>query len=185
MKDGDLENVSGVLFLIAAFMAFMSISVFPAFLQDRSVFMKERVNNSFSVLSYNVGSVLAGIPFIALFTLASTLFCYPCLQLNGDDARYRSHHEPFATLLCAESIVYFVAATTPLLTVDIPDGWRWVHHIGFLSYFFRSFMVNELRDRTVGEDLDTELFGFTGFEAHSEPRDLGMLSVGTTCGIWI
>ncbi len=41
----NVDNIAGALFFVAAFMAFMSISVLPAFLEDKAIVTAERVFN--------------------------------------------------------------------------------------------------------------------------------------------
>jgi len=169
---GDFNSVSRVLAFVPAFMAFMSISVMPAFLEELHVFLKERLNHNYGMASYSISSVLANMPSVLLLSGCSTAILYPCLQLNtsSTDKVFIFFVNLFVTLLCAESAVYMIAAFTRSLLVgiavvamlfcifmmaeglfiqreDLPSVWWWVHYLGFQSYSFRNFMVNEFSGR--------------------------------------
>ena len=179
LSAGEIANISGVLFFIAAFMAFMSISVLPAFLEDKAIFVKERSNGAYGVGSHSLAGMLVSLPFIFLLSLAAGTTCYFCLALNPGDGRYFLFvMNLFVTLAVAESICLLIATVVPFFIVgiaagafafgafmvvegffikvdDIPAAWRWMHWVAFHSYSFANFMFIEFDGRTIKADPDT------------------------------
>ncbi|CAK4913822.1 unnamed protein product, partial [Aphanomyces euteiches] len=60
------EDLTALLFYVQAFLVFMSVAVLPFFIEQRSVFNRERANNSLSVLSYVIANFIAALPGIFL-----------------------------------------------------------------------------------------------------------------------
>ena len=85
---GEIANIAGVLFFIATFMAFMSISVLPAFLEDKAIFVKDRANGAYGVGPYSLAGMLISLPFIFLLSVAAGSICYFCLGLNPGNGRF-------------------------------------------------------------------------------------------------
>eukprot|EP01043_Picozoa_sp_COSAG02_P016925 COSAG02_NODE_756_length_17532_cov_5.673550_2_plen_609_part_00 len=173
---GEIANVAGVLFFIAAFMAFMSISVLPAFLEDKAIFVKDRANGAYGVGPYSLAGMLISLPFIFLLSVAAGSICYFCLGLNPGDGRFFLFiMNLFVTLAVAESICLLIATVVPFFIVgiaagafafgafmvvegffikvdDIPAAWRWMHWVAFHSYSFANFMYIEFDGRTIKAD---------------------------------
>jgi hypothetical protein len=81
---------------------FMSISVLPAYLEERAIFISERANGRYrcagtwkvydvtlalrahpcSVLAYMAGHTLVEIPFVALLAMMASIICYWLINLN-------------------------------------------------------------------------------------------------------
>lgn len=166
-----------MLFFIAAFMAFMSISVLPAFLEDKTIFVKERANGAYGVAQHALAGMLVSLPFIFLLSLSAGSICYYCLALNPGDGRFVLFiANLFVTLAVAESICLLIATVVPFFIVgiaagaftfgafmvvegffikvaDIPAAWRWMHWVAFHSYSFANFMFIEFDGRVIGADL--------------------------------
>ena len=150
VKAGDIPNMAGVLFFIAAFMAFMSISVLPAFLEDKTIMIKERANGWYGAFTYSLSTFLVALPFIFLLALIVGSICFGCLSLNNTDGRYILFIvNLFVTLTVAESVIALISTVVPFFIVgiaagafvfggfmivegffiklaDIPLGWRWM-----------------------------------------------------------
>lgn len=58
LKHGDVQNLCGVLFFMAAFLAFMQVSIIPTFLEDKLIMIKEKTNGCYSLSAYFVGNFL-------------------------------------------------------------------------------------------------------------------------------
>lgn len=54
----------------------MSISAFPAFVEDLKVFVRERLNGYYGVGSFVVSNTLASMPFIALISICASASVY-------------------------------------------------------------------------------------------------------------
>mmetsp|Transcript_3796 Transcript_3796/g.571 ORF Transcript_3796/g.571 Transcript_3796/m.571 type:complete len:99 (+) Transcript_3796:149-445(+) len=55
LKAGDVQNMSGVLFFMAAFLAFMQVSIIPSYLEDKHIMIKEKNNGCYSLGTYVIG----------------------------------------------------------------------------------------------------------------------------------
>lgn len=48
----------------AAFLSFMSVAYIPSFLEDRSLFIKERANGLYGPISFMISNFITGAPFL-------------------------------------------------------------------------------------------------------------------------
>ena len=78
----DVYSITALLFFVVAFLTFMSISAFPAFVEDMKVFTRERLNGYYGVGSFVLANTAASVPFIAGIALFSSLPVYFIARLN-------------------------------------------------------------------------------------------------------
>lgn len=164
-------DIVGVLFFVAAFMVFMSVSVLPAFLEEKAVFVRERANGSYSVPAFVIAHTIVDVPFMALQALVCGSIVYWLVGLNAAWDRFLFFLlDLFVSFMVAESIMLLVSAVVPVAIVGIALGamiygafmivqgffvklenigwwWRWMHWIGMHSYSFSAFMYNEFHGR--------------------------------------
>lgn len=157
------NDISVLLFGAHAFFVFMSVAVVPFFVEERAVFLRERVNSSLNVCSYVAANFLAAIPgMFAMSLIVSCLLvflvglkCFGYFLLNI-----------FLSLLVAESMMRVVGAASPHGIIGlvvgasifglfmlcegfmvpkraIPDYWVWVYYLAFHTYAFETFMHKE------------------------------------------
>ena len=172
-KSCDFQNTAGNLFFAAAFFSFMSISVLPAYLEDKAIFVKERANGNYSVAANVVSNFVVSTPFIFVLALLSSLMNYWFAGMYTSGSRFFFYvANLFLTLLVAESICLLVASMTSLFIVgiaaaafvfgtfmtvtgffikyeDIPSPWRWLHFVAFHFYSFGNFMINQFEGTTI------------------------------------
>ncbi|KAG6610872.1 ABCG transporter ABC superfamily [Phytophthora cinnamomi] len=149
------------------YLVFMSIAVLPFFIEQRSVFLRERTNSGLNVGSYVVANVLGALPGVFLIALSSTL-------LVGYLAGLKSYGilllVVFFSLVVAENLMHLISAIVPHFVMGMalgaaifgwlilvmglfvpghamPSYWRWAHQLGFLSYSFEALIFNQF-----GED---------------------------------
>lgn len=163
-------TVNALLF-ICAFVVFMSISVFPAYSEERTIFLRERANGAYSVPAYILSHTLYEIPYVSLISLTVSVIAYWMVGLKPTaGAFFLFVTNLFATLFVAESVVVLVAAIVPSLIVGIVTaatlfglyvgvmgafvpvddlGWwiRWARYISLHFYSFSTFMTNQFRNR--------------------------------------
>jgi len=166
-----IANIINVVFFIAAFMVFMSISVLPAFLEEKSVFIKERANGAYGVMAFSVAHMIVDLPPLFLQALINGSMCYWCIGLNDDMGRYMFFIlDLFLSFAVAEALCFLIAVVVPNFIIGIAAGaftyggymvvqgffikvedigwwWRWMHWISMHSYAFSAFMYNEFSGR--------------------------------------
>ena len=60
-------------FFSVAFLGFMSVAGIPAFLEERHVFLRERMNGLYTPLPYVIANSLVTLPFLAVCCLLFSL----------------------------------------------------------------------------------------------------------------
>ncbi|KAI9696339.1 MAG: hypothetical protein M1820_008181 [Bogoriella megaspora] len=169
------ENIQAfinAIFFGGAFMSFMAVAYIPAFLEDRSLFIKERANGLYGEVSFMVANFITGIPFLFLITILFSVVAYwLCNFRPSASGFFWWVLWLFLDLLAAESLVVLISSLVPIFVValaatafanglwmsvggfmvaphDLNVFWRYVfHYIDYQSYVFQGMMVNEFRDR--------------------------------------
>lgn len=201
-KTSVVQDLVGALFFIAAFMVFMSVSVLPAFAEEKNVFLRERANGSYMVASYNVAHLLVDIPFVALLAVVCGSITYWLVGFNNAGENFLYYLlDLFFSFMVAESLMILIASMVPDPIIGIAGGamvygafmivqgffikldeigwwWRWMHYIGLHSYSFAGFMINEFDGRVFGADASAdggpqpEMNGTQILDLYDVPRDL-------------
>lgn len=110
----DVQGRAAVLFFIAAFLTFMSISAFPAFVDEFKIFLRERLNGSYGVVTFTVANTLASLPFNFINALASATCVYWIAGLREDaGAFFKFVMTMFASLAVVESLMMAIATVVP------------------------------------------------------------------------
>ncbi|PSN75283.1 ATP-binding cassette transporter-like protein [Corynespora cassiicola Philippines] len=169
----NINAFTNAIFFGGAFMSFMAVAYIPAYLEDRQLFVKERLNGLYGPTSFLVANFIIGIPYLFLITILFSVISY---WLGG----FRASAQGFWTwvmwlfldLLAAESLVVLLSSIIPIFVVALaatafanglwmsvngfmvqPETlnvfWRYVfHYIDYQAYVFRGMMVNEFGKRT-------------------------------------
>jgi ABC-type multidrug transport system permease subunit len=120
----NIINFNGALFFTCAFMIFMSISVLPAYIEERSIFIRERANGGYSVAAYVIAHIIVEVPFLTLMAFAGSIPVYFLVNLNLDSAGHFFYFVLilFLSLIVAESIMVLISAAIPIFIVGIAAG---------------------------------------------------------------
>eukprot|EP00186_Timspurckia_oligopyrenoides_P002527 CAMPEP_0182445364 /NCGR_PEP_ID=MMETSP1172-20130603/3509_1 /TAXON_ID=708627 /ORGANISM="Timspurckia oligopyrenoides, Strain CCMP3278" /LENGTH=650 /DNA_ID=CAMNT_0024641125 /DNA_START=139 /DNA_END=2091 /DNA_ORIENTATION=+ len=167
-----IPDINGCLFYVCAFMVFMSSSVLPAYLEERSVMVRERANGAYSVFAYILAHTVYEIPYVFLLSLMASSITYWLVGLTPSASRFFIYvANLFMALFVAESIMVFISAVIPILIIGIAAGsflfgafmcvmgyfinvetigwwWRWMQYIALHYYAFSTFITNQYRNTT-------------------------------------
>jgi ABC-type multidrug transport system permease subunit len=165
----DVYSRMSLLFFTTAFLTFMSISGFPAFMEDMKVFMRERLNGYYTVTSFVAANTLSSIPFLLIISVASALPVYWLSALNAEAGRFFYFiFNLFMALFVTESMMMAMAPLVPHFLVGIAGGagilgldmlvcgffqpagqlprpvfFYPLHFLSFETYAFYGFVTNE------------------------------------------
>ncbi|KAL7684802.1 putative AAA+ ATPase domain, pigment precursor permease/Protein ATP-binding cassette sub-family G [Plasmopara halstedii] len=165
------EDLVPMLFYVQAFLVFMSVAVLPFFIEQRTVFARERANNSLSVVSYVCANFLAALPGIFLIAVMSTALVVLLADLNAIDFFLLNL---FMSLVVAESMMHVIGAAVPHYIIgialgagvfgmfmlcegfmvprnSIPSYWKWGYYLAFHSLSFESFVFKQFEKSTTRE----------------------------------
>ncbi|GIM01286.1 hypothetical protein Vretimale_6074 [Volvox reticuliferus] len=160
---------SAMMFFVVAFLTFMSIAGFPAFVEDMAVFIRERLNGYYPVATFALANTLASAPFIFGIAISSSAIVYWLVGLNDNGDRFVFFFvNLYVSLTVVESLMMAIAAVVPHYLMGIAGGagimgmfmlvcgffqpvgelpdpvWRYpLHYISYHSYAFAGFMHNE------------------------------------------
>ncbi|KAI9667870.1 MAG: hypothetical protein M1821_000689 [Bathelium mastoideum] len=172
-KQDNIQAFINAIFFGGAFMSFMAVAYIPAFLEDRSLYVKERANGLYGPGSFMVANFITGIPFLFIITMLFSIIAYwLCNFRPTGSAFFWWVLWLFLDLLAAESLVVLISSLVPIFVValaatafanglwmsvggfmvephNLNPFWRYVfHYIDYQSYVFQGMMVNEFGNRT-------------------------------------
>ncbi|KAE9961533.1 hypothetical protein BLS_001839 [Venturia inaequalis] len=171
----DQENIRSFLnaiFFGGAFMSFMAVAYIPAYLEDLSLFKKERANGLYGPIAFMVSNFITGLPFLFLIALIYSVIVYWLVNFNPHGVNFaRWLMWLFLDLLAAESLVVLISTVAPIFVVSLaatafanglwmscngfmvaPNRlnvfYRYVfHYIDYQAYVFSGMVVNEFKGR--------------------------------------
>ncbi|KAG6614192.1 ABC transporter G family member 15 [Phytophthora cinnamomi] len=178
-----------------AFLVFMSVAVLPFFIEQRTVFARERANSSLSVVSYVCANFLATLPGIFLIAVMSTALVVLLAGLNAFEYFLLNL---FLSLVVSESMMHVIGAAVPHYIIgialgagvfgmfmlcegfmvprdSIPDYWIWGYYLAFHSYSFESFVFKQFENES-SEEAQIILKKY-GMENVDVSRDMLLLIV--------
>ncbi|EJD54483.1 P-loop containing nucleoside triphosphate hydrolase protein [Auricularia subglabra TFB-10046 SS5] len=157
-------------FFSVAFLGFMSVAGIPAFLEERHVYMRERMNGLYGPGPYVLANSLCSAPFLFACSLIFSLICYWSIGLHpGAGHFFRFLAVLFLAVYTAESQSLVVAAAIPIFVaalaiasflngfwmcvqgyfiraVNLPTFWRvWAHWIDYQTFAFNVLVNNDFR----------------------------------------
>ncbi|KAF2672882.1 ABC transporter [Microthyrium microscopicum] len=148
------------IFFGLAFMSFMAVAYVPAYLEDRAVYVKDRVNGLYGLTAFMLINTLVGLPYLFGISLLFSIIAYWLLNFDlSATAFFNFVMWLFLDLLAAEALVVFVSSLIPsfviaLALVAFANGlWMsvggFLHPVPLLNPFWKyGMMVNEFARRT-------------------------------------
>ncbi|KAF2439675.1 ATP-binding cassette transporter-like protein [Karstenula rhodostoma CBS 690.94] len=174
----NITAFTNAIFFGGAFMSFMAVAYIPAYLEDLSLYTKERLNGLYGPTAFMLANFLIGIPYLFIITLLFSVIAYWLGNFRPDaDAFWTWVMWLFLDLLAAESLVVLLSSLIPIFVVALAatafanglwmcvNGfmvepqtlnvfWRYVfHYIDYQAYVFRGMMVNEFGKRNYACDV--------------------------------
>ncbi|KJX92324.1 ABC transporter like protein [Zymoseptoria brevis] len=166
----EIQPFVNAIFFGSAFMSFMAVAYVPAFLEDRSIYVKERANGIYGPTAFILSNFLIGVPYLFLISLLFSIVSYWLVGLRPTGAAFFTWVMwLFLDLLAAEALVVLISSIFPIFVVALAliafiNGlwmsvggflvslpvlnvfWRYVfHYIDYQAYVFQGMMVNEFQ----------------------------------------
>jgi ABC-type multidrug transport system permease subunit len=168
----NIQAFTNAIFFGGAFMSFMAVAYIPAYLEDLSIYRKERANGLYGPTAFMLSNFIVGVPFLFLITILFSVISYWLGNFRPTaDGFWTWVLWLFLDLPAAESLVVLLSSLIPIFVVALaatafanglwmcvngfmvqPDTlnvfWRYVfHYIDYQAYVFRGMMVNEFGKR--------------------------------------
>jgi ABC-type multidrug transport system permease subunit len=178
--DTSQENIqafTNTIFFGGAFMSFMAVAYIPAYMEDRSVYLKERANGLYGPTAFLLSNFLIGLVFLMIITIFYAVVVYWLTNYHPTArAFWVLVMWLYLDLLAAESLVILVTNICPIFIVSLaavafanglwmcvggfmvqPHAlnvfYRYVfHYIDYQAYVFQGMMVNEFNNRVYNCD---------------------------------
>ncbi|KAI0339335.1 P-loop containing nucleoside triphosphate hydrolase protein [Trametopsis cervina] len=161
-------------FFSVAFLGFMSVAGIPAFLEERQVFVRERMNGLYGPGAYVLANSIVTLPYLFICALLFSVLCYWSIGLNpGAEQFFRFLAILYLAVYAAESQSTLVAAIFPnfvaalalaafmngfwmcvggyfIKAVNLPRFWYyWAHFIDYQTYAFDLLVHNDFSGITL------------------------------------
>ncbi|KAF1999243.1 ATP-binding cassette transporter-like protein [Amniculicola lignicola CBS 123094] len=169
----NINAFTNSIFFGSAFMSFMAVAYIPAYLEDLSLYTKERQNGLYGPTAFLIGNFIIGIPYLIIIAILFSVVTYWLSNFRpAADGFWIFTMWLFLDLLAAESLVVLLSSLIPIFVIALaatafanglwmavngfmvqPETlnvfWRYVfHYIDYQGYVFRGMMVNEFGSRT-------------------------------------
>lgn len=169
----NIQAFINAIFFGGAFMSFMAVAYIPAFLEDHSIFMRERANGLYGATSFVAANFIVGIPYLFVISLLFSLLVYWLSNFRSNAGAFFTWTMwLFLDLIAAESLVVLVSSLMPIFVVALAGTafanglwmctggflvpphtlnafWRYVfHYLDYQSYVFQGMMINEFGSRS-------------------------------------
>jgi hypothetical protein len=153
------------------------VAYIPAYMEDRSVYLKERANGLYGPTAFMLSNFLIGLGFLMIITILYSVVDYWLTNFQPTaEAFWVSVMWLYLDLLAAESLVILVTNICPIFIVSLaavafanglwmcvggfmvqPHAlnvfYRYVfHYIDYQAYVFQGMMVNEFKNRVYNCD---------------------------------
>ncbi|KAK0539385.1 hypothetical protein OC835_001134 [Tilletia horrida] len=171
--DSRINDRLSVSFFSVAFLGFMSVAGIPAFLEERSVMLRERRNRLYTAAPYALANTAATTPFLFLCSVFFAVVVYWAIGLRpGAAPFFRFLSFLFLGVYAAEAQALLIAAILPLFVAalaisafangfmmsvqgyflrNIPDFWKYsAHYADYQTYAFQLLVKNDLTSLTFG-----------------------------------
>ena len=111
---------TNAIFFGSAFMSFMAVAYVPAFLEDRTTFIKERANGLYGAAPFMIANFLIGLPYLFLISLVFSLITYFLNNFRPTAGAFFTWVMwLFLDLLAGESLVVLVSSIFPIFVVAL------------------------------------------------------------------
>ncbi|MCO5592549.1 hypothetical protein L7F22_046552 [Adiantum nelumboides] len=118
-----IQARGAMLMFVAAFLTFMAIGGFPAFVEDMKVFERERLNGHYGVASFVVANTISSAPFLFLISVLPGAIAYFLVDLHhGFDHFAYFVLTLYTCMLVVESLMMMVASIVPDFLLGIITG---------------------------------------------------------------
>jgi len=167
----EVQSRANLMFFVTAFLTFMSIAAFPAYIEELQVYTKEVLNGYYTTSVYVIASTVASAPFLFLIAISSTVCAYFLAGLNSDaEAFFYFVLNLYLALMVTEALMLCIAVMVPHYLMGIAGGagvmglymlvcgffqardelpdpvWRYpLHYVSFHTYAFTGLINNEFR----------------------------------------
>lgn len=170
LRPDNVINIAAVLFMWCTLPAFGAASYVPAIVLERPLFIRERSDGLYRVITYLTSKMIEelGVALVSSLIFSNVVF-WP-IKFQGQWVLFWLVY--YATLGCGIVVAYFIAAISPNMDVanaalpsyvvtllffagfllrwdDIPKWWQWYGYIDFLRYAWGALMVNQFKDNDV------------------------------------
>lgn len=171
--DTRINDRLSVFFFSVAFLGFMAVAGIPAFLEERSVLLRESKNGLYGPLAFTLANTVSTIPLMFLCSIVFSILAYWSIGLHpGAGYFFRFLAFLYLGVLAAEFQALLIAAAIPIFVaslavcaflngfwmcvqgyfiraVNLPRFWYyWAHFIDYETYAFDILVKNDFQHLT-------------------------------------
>jgi ABC-type multidrug transport system ATPase subunit len=110
----NLQPFANCILFGSCFMSFMAVVYVPAFLEDRTVYIKDRANGLYGSTAFMISNFLIGLPYLFIITFVSSTFVYWMTNFRPDGQAFLVWVMwMYLNLVAAESLVVMMSCLFP------------------------------------------------------------------------
>lgn len=116
----NIQAFTNAIFFGGAFMSFMAVAYIPSYLEDLSLYRKERANGLYGPTAFMVSNFVVGVPYLFLITMLFSVVSYWLGNFNPTAQGFWTWVMwLFLDLLAAESLVVLLSSLIPIFVVSL------------------------------------------------------------------